>query len=210
MPANNKVKVKNAARKLFNRDGLLNVRLQHISDEAIVSVGNIGYHFPNKEHIVTALWEDLLEQRKSLLAEFRVVPLFEDMERLLRSVFQLQQKYLFFYIDAPSIIQAFPTIAVSWLENQSWQRATIIMMLHFNVARGVFRSEAHSAYFEKLAELFWLTADGWPSRQRSLGAPENDFQAYRTCIWTLLSTLFTERGWQEYQQLNALINEQIL
>lgn len=210
MPANNKVKVKHAARKLFNRDGLLNVRLQHISDEAIVSVGNIGYHFPNKERIVTALWKDLLEQRKSLLAEFRVVPLFEDIERLLRRVFQLQQQYLFFYIDAPSIIQAFPTIAVSWLEHQSWQRATIGMMLHFNVSRGVFRPEPYPEYFNDLAELFWLTADGWPSRQRSLGAPEDDFQAYRKTIWSLLSTLFTDRGWQEYQQLNAMINEQLL
>ena len=210
MPANNKVKVKNAARELFNRGGLLNVRLQHISDEAIVSVGNIGYHFPNKEHIVTALWEDLLEQRKSLLAEFRVVPLFEDIERLLRSVFQLQQHYLFFYIDAPSIIQAFPTIAASWLEHQAWQRATIGMMFQFNVARGVFRAEPYPDYFNELAEIFWLTADGWPSRQRSLGAPEHDFQAYRQTIWSFLSTLFTDRGWQEYQQLNAMIKEQLL
>ncbi|MEL7123903.1 MAG: TetR/AcrR family transcriptional regulator, partial [Bacteroidota bacterium] len=47
-----KQKILDAALKLFNQDGIVNVRLQHIADEAFVSVGNLAYHYSNKESIV--------------------------------------------------------------------------------------------------------------------------------------------------------------
>ena len=210
MAGSNKQKVKEAALALFNANGVLNVRLQHISDASIVSLGNLNYHFRTKELLIESLWQDMLAQRNELLAEFRVLPLFEDMERLLRRVFQLQQAYLFFYIDTPHIIQAFPAIATSWQKHQDWQRATILMMVHFNVSRGVFRAEPQEAYFAQLADVYSQLSDTWAAQQRSLGLDEADFAAYRRSIWTFWSTLFTDRGWQEYRQLEAMIAQAIL
>jgi len=42
-----KKKIIVAALKLFNQNGLVNVRLQHIADEAFISIGNMAYHYHN-------------------------------------------------------------------------------------------------------------------------------------------------------------------
>ena len=86
-----KQKILDSAVKLFNQDGLVNVRLQHIADEAFVSVGNMTYHYRTKELIVQAIWEQLVKKQRDLLAEFRIVPLFEDIERQIQSTFLPKQ-----------------------------------------------------------------------------------------------------------------------
>lgn len=81
---------------LFNEKGFVNVRLQHIADSAFVSVGHLAYHFKNKDDIILSLYERLKKKQELLLTQCRVLPLFEDIDFMLRSIFQLQQQYLFF------------------------------------------------------------------------------------------------------------------
>lgn len=105
-----KDKILAAALKLFNRDGIVNVRLQHIADEAFISIGNLAYHFSNKEAIVQELYHTLTREQEELLKEYRVVPLFEYLHRLVHRTYLLQIKYLFFYIDTLEITRAYPLI----------------------------------------------------------------------------------------------------
>ena len=205
-----KAKIKEAAVRLFNQDGMANVRLQAIADEAVVSVGNLTYHYRNKEILIEAIWEDILEKRKTLLAEFRVLPLFADLERQLRAVFELQQDYQFFYIDTLDLIRTFPGIAQSWRAHQEWQTAAVKNMLDFSVARAVFQAEFFPGFFEQVAEQYWLISDGWVGRQRSMGRPEDDFSAYHQSIWQLLFPLLTPLGRQEYEQTRSLIQQGLL
>ena len=59
MSASTKQRILEAAVFLFNREGVANVRLQQIADETGISVGNLAYHFKNKEAIVSAVYEYL-------------------------------------------------------------------------------------------------------------------------------------------------------
>ncbi|MEM7575419.1 MAG: TetR/AcrR family transcriptional regulator [Bacteroidota bacterium] len=205
-----KAKIKQAAVQLFNQDGMANVRLQSIADEAVVSVGNLTYHYRNKELLIEAIWEEILSKRKTLLAEFRVLPLFEDLERQIRAVFQIQQDYQFFYIDTLDLIRSFPGIASSWRAHQQWQTTALKNTLDFSVSRAVFAPEFYPGFFNHLAEQYWLVSDGWIGRQRSLGRLEDDFQAYHAAIWQLLYPLLTVRGRQEYEQTQSLIQQGLL
>ncbi|NJL76325.1 MAG: TetR/AcrR family transcriptional regulator [Saprospiraceae bacterium] len=91
-----KDRIKNAAITCFNRDGIANVRLQNLAEEANMSLGNLTYHYRTKEDIGRAVWEQLVQEQQLLLNEFRILPLFEDIERLLVSIFNLQERYTFF------------------------------------------------------------------------------------------------------------------
>ena len=71
---------------LFNEKGFVNVRLQHVADRAFVSVGHLAYHF-KKEEIISSLYKRLKKKQESLLTEFRVLPLFEDIDLLLHNMF---------------------------------------------------------------------------------------------------------------------------
>ncbi|MBU6342720.1 MAG: TetR/AcrR family transcriptional regulator [Bacteroidetes bacterium] len=206
----NKKKVLESALKLFNRDGLVNVRLQHISDEAIVSVGNMAYHYKNKDAIVGAIWDQLLQEQRLILQEFKILPLFEDMERMLRSLFRLQHRYQFFYLDCLEVVRAFPEIGEAFRAHQGWQAVQIEMMMEFNVARGAFVSEPEPGYFKRLSVLFWMHADLWMYRQQVLGQPTDDYFQFRISLWSLLEPLFSDMGKKEFVQINAMVLENML
>lgn len=55
-----KQRILKISEKLFFEQGIANVRLQHIADNSGISIGNLAYHFKNKEVIVEEVYNELL------------------------------------------------------------------------------------------------------------------------------------------------------
>lgn len=197
----NKEKILIAALQLFNEHGIVNVRLQHISDEAIVSVGNIAYHYPNKEAICMALYQNLVKKQKELLAEYRIVPLFDNIDHLLRLTFHLQKEYIFFYLDTLEITRAYSSIREAHQQHIRSQIGQLQVMLDFNAARGALIKEPTASHFNKLAQQMWMTMDFWRTQQwvKNTSAPSEE--NYKAAVWNLLIPYFTEMGKREYEQM---------
>jgi AcrR family transcriptional regulator len=187
---------------LFNDKGFVNVRLQHIADSAFVSVGHLAYHFKNKDDIILSLYKRLKKKQELLLTEFRVLPLFEDIDFLLRHVYQLQQQYLFFYLDTLEVIRALPDIAEKHRQLLSFQRQQIQFMMEFNASRGSFIQPLYEEQFVQLAHIFCMTMDNWMSYQYINGNNEADETAYCKDLWAILRVLFADMGEPEFRQLN--------
>lgn len=196
-----KQKILEAALKLFNQDGLVNVRLQHIADEAFISVGNLAYHFSNKEAIVMGLYDELTKKQKELLADYRVVPLFNYFDHLIRRSFDLQQVYIFFYLDTLEVIRAYDSIAEIHRKHIDWQISQLKNMLAFNVSRGALKEEPMEGVFERLATQLWMTLDLWMAQQFVRGKKEYALSDYREAIWTLIVPYFTDMGRREFVQM---------
>lgn len=197
----NKDKILLAALKLFNQDGLVNVRLQHIADEAVVSVGNLAYHFKNKEALLEAVYQALTQEQQTLLAEYRIVPLFDNIDRLIRHTFQLQQRYIFFYQDTLEIMRAYPTLREAHRQHIQSQIGQLKVLLDFNVARGALQSEPQDGAYENLATQIWMTMDLWLTQHRIRSAEPPSPEQYRKAVWNLFLPLFTEMGKREYEQM---------
>ena len=202
-----KQKIINAAVHCFNREGIANIRLQHIADEAVVSVGNMTYHYRNKDAIVRAIWEQLVQKQRDLLAEFRIVPLFEDVERLLTSTFELQQTYRFFYVDTLEVMRAYPEIQDAHQQHIAWQIQQMEMAIRFNQSRGAFQAEKWENQFVYLAQEFWLLADLWMYRQCVQNSATDDFDPFRNMLWGLFRPMFTDMGAREFEQLRGLLEK---
>lgn len=196
-----KENIKSSALKLFNKNGFVNVRLQHIADEAFVSVGNLAYHYPNKESIVLALYKSLTKSQKELLAEYRIVPLFDNIDRLIQQTFMLQAQYIFFYLDTLEIIRAYPTIAEAHQSHIESQINQLTSTLEFNSSRGALKPQSSVGLFRRLSVQIWMTMDLWTTRQAILSRSINDEQNYKDSIWNLLIPHFTDMGKQEYAQM---------
>lgn len=194
-------KIIDAAVHCFNREGIANVRLQHIADEAFVSVGNMTYHYRNKDAIVEAIWEQLAQKQRDLLTEFRIVPLFEDMERLMQHIFDLQQAYRFFYTDTLEVIRAYPAIQAAHRQHMEWQVLQMDFAIQFNHSRGAFLPEKEPGQYLLMAQQFWLICDLWLYRQCVLQAETSDYTAFRNTLWTLFRPMFTDTGSREFEQL---------
>lgn len=104
-----KDEIKQAALKLFNENGLINVTLRDVADEVSKSYGNITYHFKNKEKLAEAIYEEMMIELLLLNKS-----IFESNETLFSKVlkapyqtFELTMKYIFFYVDFVEIRRNF-------------------------------------------------------------------------------------------------------
>ena len=196
-----KQKILEAALKLFNRDGIVNVRLQHIADEAFISVGNLAYHYPNKEAIVMGLYKGLTQKQKELLAEYRIVPLFNYFDHLIRRSFDLQQVYIFFYLDTLEVIRAYESIAEVHRSHLDWQVKQLRNMLDFNASRGALIEEPMEGIFDRLSDQLWMTIDLWMTQEYIRGQRDPQLKEYREAVWSLMIPFFTEMGKREFIQM---------
>jgi AcrR family transcriptional regulator len=193
--------IQDKALTLFNEKGFVNVRLQHIADSAFVSVGHLAYHFKNKEDIISSLYKRLKKKQELLLTEFRVLPLFEDIDSLLRNMYQLQQQYLFFYLDTLEVLRAFPEIAGKHRQLLRFQRQQIQFMMEFNVSRVSFIQPQYENQFTEVAHVFCMMMDNWLSYQFINGNSAASEDVYCNDLWAILRMLFTDMGTQEFRQL---------
>lgn len=196
-----KEKILAAALKRFNEQGIVNVRLQHIADEAFISVGNLAYHFPNKEAIALALYQTFSQQQQTVLKEYCIVPLFEYIDRFIRDTFHLQQQYVFFYLDTLEIVRAYPSIGEAHQQHISYQIAQLQTILQFNLARGAMNPPSEAQAYEQLATQLWFTIDFWRSQQLVRKGSPLELEDYKKAVWSLLVPHFSEMGRQEYAQM---------
>jgi AcrR family transcriptional regulator len=200
-----KEKILDTALHQFNESGFPNVRLQHLADGAGISVGNLAYHYPNKEAILLALHERLFREQRTLMAEFRIVPLFEYWERQMQRSFELQCTYAFFFQDTLELIRAFPQIQEAHQKQVQWQIRQNRMSLDFNVSRGALKAPTDPTQYEELATQLWMTGASWFNRQQILGLPPQGYPAFRRALWQLIQPHFTPIGTQEFAQLTQLL-----
>lgn len=202
--AKTKLNILDAALKCFNEAGIVNVRLQHIADEAFVSVGNLAYHFPNKEAITHTLYQDLTQKQEALLAQYRAVPLFVQIDLLLQHSFKLQQAYIFFYLDTLEIIRAYPKIAQKHQQHISFQITQMHQILNFNAARGALKPEQTEGTYRQLALQVWMTMDLLLTQFAIRSQPNPEEAVFKGYIWALLRPYFSNMGEMEYKQMNNL------
>lgn len=202
-------RILDASVELFNEMGFLNVRLQHICDKTIISLGNITYHYRTKDDIIQAIWQQIRDEQGILMAEFRTLPLFEDIERFLYASFQLQQKYTFFYKDTLDLVRVYPDIKSEHQTHILWQEQQLVYMFVFNAARGAFVKEINTGFFEKSATNWLWMLENWMHRRQVMGEDYTDYDAMASSMWIQLLPLFSDQGYQEFTQLQQLKNQLI-
>jgi len=198
-----KEKITQVALFLFNRFGFVNVRLQYIADEVGLSVGNVAYHFKTKDDIMEHLYSRIVTEQQSLLTDLRMIPLFVNFDQHLQNVFEMQQRYSFFFTDTLEVMRAYPSIRKKHREHIQWQQIQFSLFLEFNVARGVLNSTVWPDSFQQLAKRYVLVVDSWLNYEFMQGNLIKDLppSLFKEAIWSILVPYFTYQGTQEYKQM---------
>ena len=89
---------------LFNRFGEPNVSTTLISAELSISPGNLYYHFPAKDELVNALFEEFQQKLYPLLSAAPHVSDVEEAWFFLHSLFELIWDYRFLYRDLGDLL----------------------------------------------------------------------------------------------------------
>lgn len=196
-----KKRILRAALELFNEKGYVNVRLFHIAEQANMSTGNMAYHFKQKEEMLSAIYGQLQIAQKQLLSDIRLTPIFENFEFFIRETFDLQQKYIFFYLDTLELMRTSEELAKSHQEHIKWQLEQLSLLIELNKARGVLQWEVDHEVMTFLPQQLWRAIDFWYTTELIVGQSIIRFENYRLNVWAVLQAYFTNQGWREYEAL---------
>lgn len=199
-----KEKILGSAVLLFNRDGIVNVRLQHIADEAFISIGNMAYHYKNKETIVYAIHEQFASELRALMSEMNIVPLFEFMDHYFHQLFLLQRHYSFFFTDMLEVFRGYPKIEKEHQELIKWQQMQYEQMLVFNENRGVLELKKWADQLERTIDQLWMSTHMYTTF-RSIHRKEQSINDYCKQIWSVFIPLMTDLGLLEFKQLGGTV-----
>lgn len=92
------------ALEMFNESGLHAVGVREIAKKLSISVGNLTYHFPKKEDIVTEILWLLNKQNTNLYEDFFIdEPSLESFLQLMKGIFENQYEYRGVVISAVEV-----------------------------------------------------------------------------------------------------------
>lgn len=103
-----KTRILNKALGLFNQNGIERVGVREIARELKLSPGNLSYHFPSKEDLVSELFQNFEElvntQITSQTFKEKIVNIPNFIERL-ELILKLQDCYKFLFVSFQSITE---------------------------------------------------------------------------------------------------------
>lgn len=193
-----KQKILEAAIRTFNVDGVANVRLQQIADETGISVGNLAYHFKNKEAIVSAVYESLFDEFASILSSFLLNPKLSDFDQQLEQYHRFFSRYNFYLIDLFEIERSYPVIMERWHQFVAKMLVQIRKRLDYCVQRGVLIPEPVTGIYDTLTNNIWMSIVFWIPQQVLKGQPESEL-LFKRAVWAHFSPYFTPKGKSEFE-----------
>jgi len=195
-----KQRIIEASVRLFNENGMDSVRLQQIAEEVGISIGNLAYHYKNKEMIVASVYEQVIEEFNEILRQYLANPTLADFDS------QISQYYHFFLRNHFFLPEFFKNNRTQLQHQAEWQACIrkmniqIRSRLGFMVVQGYLSPETSDELYDVLSEQIWMSIAFFVPKCNLTGQP-SDEGAYKKCVWGLIKPHFTAHGKQEFYNL---------
>lgn len=192
-----KERIRTVAENLFFEHGIANTRLQLIADEAGISVGNLAYHFKNKEALVIYVYDHLFEEFNSILTTYLQNPDLTDFDRQFEALYKFFSQNSFYLNNIWEIERNFPDIKEKWQQLNQKILLQIKKRLEFNIKRGSLGLEPFPNAYEMLAQNLWMTLNSWLPQQILL-KKRGGYPLYRKALWSQIYPFLTAKGQKEF------------
>lgn len=137
-----KDQIKHKGLQLFNRLGVQNVTLRDIAAAIKKSYGNVTYHFPNKEILVSLLYDDMLVELNEISEQMtEQKDVFSAILKAPEFTFELTIKYIFLFKDLTEIRRTFPDLAMRIDHSNRTRKEALIGVLRFLQAQEILRQD---------------------------------------------------------------------
>lgn len=196
-----KQKIITSSIKLFNKDGLTNVRLQQIADDVGISVGNLAYHYYSKEAIIKEIDKQLSELIQPVIAVNRSFPTLMDFDTQLAHYYHLLMNYSFYFLDLLEIKRNYPKLYVKRKSYINQINSQIETWLNFNVVQKIIRPELRPRHYKIVAHTIWMIITFYMTQPIDHGKPEDSERVFKEIVWSQVLPHFTEIGRLEFDIL---------
>ncbi len=195
-----KLKILNSALKLFNEAGTIKIVIQKIADEAGISIGNLTYHFKNKEAIIVGLFDIVSKDIDAVFFKMSLIPSEEEVVQIELSLFEIQNKYRFMFLDTLSLIKVSPNIAQKFRENMEHQINLIYTLMKLGVMMKTYKEEAYEGHFMQLSKVIWNLYFNRITRAEIMNDNYGLIELGQD-IWMLIQPCLTDEGKKKYKTI---------
>lgn len=152
---NTKDKILNKALELFNREGSSNISTNHIAKALDMSTGNLYYHFKNKESIIRALLQRMIEEYDQVFKEN--LPKKEDviLESLLFDDTKTAIKYKFLYNELNILFKRDKELEAIFIENQTKREKIFNEIFKFLQEKDYIKKNISSFVLNNAIKIIW-------------------------------------------------------
>lgn len=196
-----KEKIIRSSISLFNHQGVVNVRLQHIADEVGISVGNLAYHFYSKEAIINSIVEQLSDILKPIINGHKEFPSLLDFDTQLARYYHLLVQYSFFFTDLVEIQRNYPN---QYLSRESSTNEIILQIYNWlkqNERNGLLIEELREGHYFIIAQTIWMIITFYLTRPLDEKKKKDSERGFKEMVWSQILPHFTENGKMEFEVL---------
>ncbi|MEM7038786.1 MAG: TetR/AcrR family transcriptional regulator [Bacteroidota bacterium] len=157
-----KEKIRAAALQLFNRDGVENVTTRHIAAQLDMSQGNLHYHYPNKNALISILFEAFTHEIAAA-ARFDPEALFlpQDVIGSMQDHFAIMARYRFLFQDQAVIFRRLPELRTALTQLFAHQKARFNALIAQYRDAQILRPDISPTQSAHLADQLLFTIVSW-------------------------------------------------
>jgi AcrR family transcriptional regulator len=199
-----KERILDTALQLFNKHGVEPITTRHIAKEMNISHGNLCYHFPRKEDIISKLYENLVSELDQEIASLQKgEPGLQMLMQATAATFRIQYKYKFFLQDMVAIMRRIEPIRLHFKALYQHRKGQFRMIIRYLIDQDILQEEMVKEQYEKFIDQFYIVGDFWVSEAEILfeGTDEEKLTYYTQIAFSLIIPYLTRKGLETYRQL---------
>ncbi|MGJ0288208.1 TetR/AcrR family transcriptional regulator [Aliarcobacter cryaerophilus] len=158
-----KEKIKSISLELFNSSETLSITTNHIAKSLGISVGNLYYHYKNKEEIIKDIYLQMSSEFEDLNIFDNVMKSetpFTELSLMFDLIGELFWKYRFLMRDSTLLIALDKDFKDIFIKNQEKRIKQIEILIEFLISKNIIRNISEED-IKMISKVSWFISAYW-------------------------------------------------
>lgn len=197
-----KEKILHTSLLLFNRQGVEKVTTRHIANEMGISQGNLHYHYPNKDEIITTLFGLFIDEVKHAAQRNPELPfLKEEVLLSMKLHFEIMYRYRFLFTQNEVVWRRIPALQTQMIALLDAKKAEIKALIIVYRNEGVFRKEISEIQIDYLCDQFIFSISSWLNASPYMHVDTNHSEYFVGFTFRLWLPYLTPKEMKKWESL---------
>lgn len=166
-----------------------------------ISPGNFSYHYPNKNKIISDLFDNMLAENHSVLNSMagNTISILTYLEAH-KQLFIIQEKYKFFYLNMFEILTHNQDIRERYFSNSKEEKKMAKELLHLYTKKRILKNGIKEEHYDRLINVGQILNNSWVVDAELLykGNQKKKLNYYMGICCGLLEPYLTDGALKEY------------
>jgi len=189
---------------VFNKMGYDHVSTYDISRKLKISQGNLTYHFPTKNHLISSLAKKMISEIDEFVLEvgsdFSIKNFYDNLYK----TFSINLRYKFIYMNYSQIVLNDADLNAYFIQNSKKRKKLLFTILNQLIENEYFESKDILAENDRLADIINMIAIYWVPEAAIYHADKTDdarIKHHLRLIFMQFNPYLTKKGRKEMKEI---------